>query len=243
MRAVYLDDGLVSYVNARGLKAGDLRIFDTFIESLLKRLFLGDWFDKSPMVGNTRWIDECMLCFPANAPRGLRKQVSTFEPASFADPRFLEANRWLVRELGGCGQITSWRGDILLLFPHSRAIESRFGGVGRLTRELIRFAGNSRSKGLEVFFKYHPNEDHSFMEGAEGFREIPRQIALEMLMAQCSFGTVVGQCSSALLSYQWLQPNCDVIAVSPEDFPERALFESVGIRQIRSYNDIFPADT
>jgi hypothetical protein len=200
----YLDDGLFSYV-------GDVHarpLARALVDTPLKRLAWGAWWQAVDVAGTSRWIARAHLALPELA---LDRDASRVRHAL---PREAFATRAMARlalaawhRFGGG---SAPRLDAIVALPHSDLLRRDALALAAIARALARLA----AAGRRVAVKHHPRERDAdpLGFGAGGARLLPAAIAFELLLPLLRHGGVVaGSASTALLAARWLRPDLAVV--------------------------------
>jgi hypothetical protein len=199
---VYLDDGLFTYVGDAHARPWARALIDT----PLKKLAWGRWWQGAAQAGTTRWITQAWLAWPALARDRDPARIRHALPRAWCvDRAMARLARDAAREFLGSGARPRQR--LLLALPHTRVLDD---AAPRL-RELVA-ALAARGSGCAV--KYHPREIEEDPAGlvARGATLLPAGIALELLAARLPRGaTLAGEASTALAAARWLRPDLRVL--------------------------------
>jgi len=240
VKAIYLEDGVNSYLpyhpSHRGLRA----MADPALEPLLKRLSYGDWYDCSGAVGCSRWIDTRRLTMPQLLQTTGGPEVEALAPEAYTSDtainylsllteRMLASNRSCQSDMQAILQ-AGFSADLLLVLPHSNDLLSEYGSAQAFYTQLKSLLESTSS----VWVKYHPNETMPILE--QRVQELPRSLPMEMLMSQCHFNRIVGDTSAALLSAKWLHPAAEIISVNAGKKANDPLFSLMGQAGIKLVN-------
>ncbi len=231
VHAIYLEDGVNSYLpfhpSHRGLRA----IADPVIEPLLKKIGYGSWYDRSGAVGCSRWVNERQLTFPALLQTQQGPDVVQLPAENYTTGAAAAHIAQLVESM--TREAVTFKGDLLLVLPHSNDLLAQYGdakGFQRAIKPLLDSAGETR-------VKYHPNENLAVLE--DWVAELPRRLPMEMLISQCVCRRIVGDTSAALLSAKWLQPDANVMSVRNSRPGPSRLFElmaQAGVQVIERFD-------
>ena len=199
---VYLDDGLFTYVGDAHSRPWARRLIDT----PLKKLAWGRWWQGAAQAGTTRWITQAWLAWPALARDRDPARIRHALPRAWCvDRAMARLARGAAREFLGSGARPRQR--LLLALPHTRVL----GDAAPRLRDLVA-ALAARGGGCAV--KYHPRETAADPAGlvACGATLLPAGIALELLAARMPRGaTLAGEASTALAAARWLRPDLRVL--------------------------------
>jgi hypothetical protein len=211
----YLDDGLFTYVgdaHARPFARG-------VIDTALKKLAYGGWWEHATQAGTTRWITQAWLAWPELArDRDPAREQHALERAWCTGRAWVRFARRAAREFGGGTRRPAHR--LLLALPHTRVLGDAAAVLRALPAALA-------ARGAACAMKYHPREEQADPLGLEaaGARVLPAGLALELLAARLPRGaTVAGEASTALAAARWLRPDLRVLdlGLSGHDFARRA---------------------
>ena len=223
---IYMDDGTGSYVN--GVYLNKLQtITDLTIDRALKKLFYGLWYDKSMLMGGSKWVDECWLTFPDLAPENLNKTIVPLKPATFRSKSFLSlAERYLpttkqASDSDGRDDIFSKKYDAFLILPYSKFVKTYFPS----SEVYVELANKYLEKFDNIAVKYHPREKDFYFKSSANITEFPPSIPAEVIFSFVSANCVVGDLSSALLSANWLLPESESILLCPEKLADHTLIQ------------------
>lgn len=201
---LYLDDGLFSYV-------GDVHarpLARALLDTPLKRLAWGGWWQPVDLAGTSRWIARAHLALPARAlDRDPARQRLALPRAPFADRAMARLALAAWRRFAG-GHAP--RLDAVVALPHSDLLRRDPAALDAIDTAVRHLAAGGR----QVAVKHHPREREPdpLGFGARGARLLPLAIAFELLLPLLRRGGVVaGSASTALLAARWLRPDLSVV--------------------------------
>ena len=237
VKGLYLDDGLYSYSGRKyhPIKDG--------INSILKKLSYGFWWQEPKTVGASSWIDEAWLFSPEQAVDLLQqKNCFKLQPEWFQTPEIVHLSQLVAQALQFDTSLLKGL-DVVILIPHPNNILKMTGYPERI-RKVVQLLSQ---QGKKVGVKYHPrtaSEDALNLreEGAETI--IPSQLAFEFCLPNFSSTCqVVGDVGTALLTTKWLRPDITTYAVLDEQDAFQKQFiplnNAVNIQVVHNIEDIF----
>ncbi len=240
----YLDDGLYSYSGRpyKSIKDG--------VNSLLKKISYGFWWQEPKTVGASDWIKRVWLFQPKYAMTILQaKNCETLEPKWFTSAQIKNFSKVVAStcqmhalELQMLGTV-----GVFLLIPHPNNIKKMSGYEGRI----FKFLDSLKQKGISVAVKYHPR---TVQEDPLGFIEkygallLPSSLAFEYVLPFLKQGAyIIGDVGTALLTAQWLRPDLNVFAVLAENDAFQASFKNIyaqlDLRVVAEFKDIHVSRT
>lgn len=231
--ALYLEDGVNSYLDAKVIRKKMRPFADVALEPLVKKLSYGGWYDRGKYVGCSKWVSNRLLTFPELLTDTTGSPITKLDPQVYKTPEFAAQIKQLVQD--STPEITSYKGDLLLLLPHSQDLLADYGDAQSFIEKLKPLLGKVES----VFVKYHPNEKNFVLEGLA--TPLPHKLPMEMLLSVSNFRYYVGDTSAALLNVKWLNPDSDVYSVDngkEASKPLFALMAKVGIEVASSYQSV-----
>ncbi|GGY52963.1 hypothetical protein GCM10011297_27220 [Bacterioplanes sanyensis] len=209
-KGVYMDEGTFTYV---GRKAS-ASFSDRIIDSGLKKLIYGRWWQSPPTIGGSAWIDEIFVAFPQLVhPLLQQKQAVPLQPLFEGNTvvqdfcqqllNFFAANTADVGEL-----------DCILTLPHESIIE-RLPGY---RDAMLRTVQTLQAAGLRTGIKYHPrNSNPDILNAAErdGFVLLPHRVPFEALLPLLPANPlIIGDVSSTLINSRWLRPDARLLSIA-----------------------------
>jgi len=209
----YLDDGLYSYAGR------PFHWFKDGVNSLIKKLTYGLWWQEPKTVGASDWIDTIWLFDQCKANLLLKKKhTEQIDPKWFKHRRVKEYSQHVFTHLGiedgfveALGEV-----DLLLLLPHPHNYSKISGFEDRLEqvkREVSR-------KSLRLAVKYHPRtqeRDRFCFEEDSSAMLVPSDLAFELLVSQLNLRTkLLGDVGTTLLTAKWLRPDIQSVALLSE---------------------------
>jgi hypothetical protein len=215
---IYLDDGLFSYV-------GDVHgrvLTRTLVDTPLKRLAWGSWWQGVAQAGCSRWIARAWLALPALAlDHDPGREHHELPRAAFGGRALLRLAIAAWRGFGG--ERPAPRLDAIFALPHSDLLRREPTAMAALRAIIDDF----RNQGAAVAVKHHPRELHADPLGlaAAGVGLLPAGIAFELLLPLVRRnGAALGEASTALLAARWLRPDLHVydLGLSNGEFARRA---------------------
>lgn len=231
--AVYLEDGINSYLRADVIRKKMRPLADRIFEPVLKKFSYGSWYDRGEFVGCSRWIAQRLLTFPELLSDDKGPQVGKLAPQDYQSSQFTKAMLTLLQH--SSVEVEEYHGDLLLLLPHSQDLLADQGSFQAFIQKLKPLLDRSGS----TYVKYHPNEEHFILN--ELATPLPHKLPAETLLGISRFKHYIGDTSAALLSVKWLNPQVNVVSVSNDKPSSKPLFDlmrKVGIKVVASYQDI-----
>ncbi len=196
-RGLYIDDGTYTYL---GRKTHWFK--DHLLDNLAKKLTYGNWWKQPETIGASDWISECIVAFPDSVVEQLKTKTLTQLPLNLARSEFQSlANLCLSDDPDTIAQLETL--NALALLPHNSVAQP--GNIAAIKQWLEQKQGNNA-------IKHHPRIKDKSIFGQLTAPEIPARIPMEvmlpMLRPDCS---IIGDCSTALLTAKWLRPSLDVV--------------------------------
>ena len=206
----YLDDGLYSYAGRpyHPIKDG--------INSLIKKLAYGFWWQEPKTIGASNWIQQAWLFQPEQAhPLLANKQLNILPAEWFQTPEIQALSKLVRTDLANQDlQAIS----LLLLLPHP-ADQAKMKDYASSIKNYLR---HITEQGAKVAVKYHPRQsldDEFQLAKMSNVTLIPKSLAFEYLLADLAPQTqIVGDISTVLLTAKWLRNDLSVTGVfDPND--------------------------
>lgn len=207
---LYLDDGLYSYVGR------PYHVVKDGINTIIKKLVYGFWWQEPKTVGASNWIDQAWLFAPQHAVGLLRsKKTTILQPNWFQDAVVMELSQLVAQQLNydvvGLHEL-----DVMMLIPHPNNIKKMPGYEKRIQK----IVATLHQQGKKVGVKYHPRtpvEDALQLKTHGATEIIPAQLAFEFCLPLFAKDClVVGDVGTALLTSKWLRPDLTVFAILDE---------------------------
>ncbi|WP_178863886.1 hypothetical protein [Thiomicrorhabdus cannonii] len=233
-KGIYLDDGLYSYAG----RASSL--YKDGLNSLLKKLAYGVWWEEPSTVGASSLIEEVWLFKPDQAVAALQEKVRVeLQSEWFKDARLAAFSLTVAEVLEVDIQHLSEL-DLLVMVPHPNNLAKMPGRA----EQIQAYVKAQRALGKRIGVKYHPrtaSEDslHLLDAGAETL--LPAQLAFEFALPVLKAGcAVVADVGTVLLTTKWLRPDLLSVAILDEQdgFQQRfaSLFRAMGIPVVNGYD-------
>jgi hypothetical protein len=221
---VYLDDGLFTYVGDAHARPFARMLLDT----PLKQLAWGRWWQGAAQAGTTRWITQSWLAWPALArDRDPARTRDALPRAWCVDRAMARLARAAAVEFMGGGARPRER--LVLALPHSRVLGEAAPRLRELVTALV-------ARGVGCAVKYHPREAAVDPAGVQscGATLLPAGLALELIAARLPRGaTLAGEASTALAAARWLRPDVRVLDLGYSDHAfarrSRAFLAGIGV--------------
>lgn len=207
----YLDDGLYSYAGRphHWLKDG--------VNSLIKKLLYGLWWQEPITVGASPWINQAWLFRPEQAVSGLRYKIKQrLESSWFFEEEVQNLSRVVTEqfELDGdrlCGI------DWVIIVPHpNNQLKMR-----DYAKRIRQFVTQLSAQNKKIAIKYHPRQDGSddlSLLNIDNVQLIPTALAFEFVLPLLPRGSkVIGDVGTALLTTKWLRNDVSIFAVLNEN--------------------------
>ncbi|HHS99282.1 MAG TPA: hypothetical protein ENK73_00340 [Thiomicrospira sp.] len=236
----YLDDGLYSYAGRPS------KWFKDWVNSALKKLSYGFWWQEPKTVGTSDWIKQAWLFSPERAVALIQnKPCHRILTEWFLTPRISEFVNLVLMEFGVSSQAGSQLSfiDVFILIPHPNNILKMDGYLERLER----FLEKASQLGKKVAVKYHPRSnsfDDFKLEKRYGVIILPNNLAFEFILPILDSNTIIlGDVSTVLMTAKWLRPDITSLAVLNEEdiFARRfkEIIDTLGISIIPSFDAVF----
>ena len=224
----YIDDGLFSYLGRRS------NIIDKYLDTLLKKLFYGFWWNYPPTVGASFLIDNAWLIFPEQAIEPLRaKKVTRPNELLFASENIQELLRILCEQLDIYLRVNLHSKVLLLLLPHSSAV----GDIRTMRNTLLQLA-HSKYADYKLCVKPHPRDDFDKWDFSEDVELISQSIPSELLLPFLPQDRIImGPISTSLLTAKWLLPMTPIYYINTplkgyQNISVDEFMNSLGIKQL-----------
>ncbi len=210
----YLDDGLYSYMGRayHPIKDG--------INSLVKKITYGFWWDEPKTVGASKWINKTWLFKPKNAVELLQQKHSIqldTEWFKSADIKNLSCCILSAFSLNGSLLATV---DYVLIITHPNNQKKLLN----YRQKMLSLVQRLRSKNMKIAIKYHPRQEGIDDLGLlidDDVHLIPSGVAFEFVLPLLkSNAFVVGEMSSTLVFIEMLRNDIVVIDISKENLIE-----------------------
>lgn len=232
----YLDDGLYTYAGH------PQNVIRDGINSMLKKIIYGFWWDEPKNIGMSKWINQAWLFQPEQAISSLRsRDCETLCPEWFIEASIKNLGEvlfslieWDVKKMGKL--------DVVILLPHPNDMAKMQGYTERMTN----FIAKCNQDGNKIGLKYHPRAvkvEGIAQDVLEGVTIIPAIMAFEFVLPFLKSGAlVVGDVCSAILTTNWLRPDLKVASVlSSDDLYQQTFIETMhrlNLPVYASYSDV-----
>ncbi len=226
----YIDDGLFSYLGRKNT------IVDKYLDTLLKKLFYGFWWNYPPTVGASSLIDNAWLIFPEQAIEPLQsKKLKRLNELFFASENIQELARILCERLDIYLRVNQHSKVLLLLLPHSSAVED----IRAMRNGLLQLACSKYSD-YKVCIKSHPRDDFDRWGFGDDVELISQAIPSELLLPFLPQDRIImGPISTSLLTAKWLLPMTSIYYINThlkgyQNISVDGFMNSLGIKQLES---------
>lgn len=207
-KGAFIDDGTGSYISFHN--NNQLRnLSDKYIDTPLKKIAYGKWYQRPSVFGASDWVDLCYLAHPELAPEALlgkeiielkREYYTSSDSRKYFECFSEVLDDVVFPELGKSG--------VLFVLPHSSMISSIYGSVENLKCKLLQLA--ARYSDSVVYFKYHPRELGDPVALIELGVPLTSSVPAELYCSLFNFDLIIGDVSTALMAAKWLTPEADV---------------------------------
>ena len=226
----YIDDGLFSYLGRKS------NVVDKYIDTLLKKLFYGFWWNYPPTVGASSLIDNAWLIFPEQAIEPLReKKVKQLNELFFCSENVQELARILCERLDIYLRVNQHTKVLLLLLPHSSVVDDV-----RTMRDALLQLAHSKYADYKVCVKSHPRDDFDKWGFGDDVELISQAIPSELLLPFLPQDRIImGPISTSLLTAKWLLPMTPIYYINThlkgyQNISVDGFMNSLGIKQLES---------
>ncbi|RUM92233.1 MAG: hypothetical protein DSZ27_03400 [Thiomicrospira sp.] len=236
----YLDDGLYSY------SGRPYKWFKDAVNSVLKKISYGFWWQEPKTVGASKWIKQAWLFSPDKAIRELqKKQMHAINSKWFEIPSIRLFSGQVLANFGlnEYEQNNLKFVDLFLLIPHPNNIKKMDGYEYRVNA----FLAQAKKSRLNVAIKYHPRskgkDDLNLSERYDA-HILPKDMAFEFILPLIdSNAIIVGDVSTVLLSVKWLRPDLEAVAVLVEhdEFAQnfKEILDGFGILILNNFTSVY----
>lgn len=210
-RGIYLDDGLYSYVG----RAPSL--FKDGLNSFLKKMAYGFWWEEPVTVGASSLIQEAWLFEPEQAVAALQeKQLVQLRPEWFKQESLTSLSLTLTDKLGIDFQ-SLIELDELVMVAHPNNLKKMPGRA----EQIQTYVKTLQAAGRLVGVKYHPrsqNDDFLMLKACGAKVILPNELAFEFVLPMLKEGCkVAADVGTVLLTTKWLRPDVAVVAILDEN--------------------------
>lgn len=233
----YLDDGLYSYAGR------PYKWYKDKINSLLKKLAYGFWWEEPTTVGASSWIDEAWLFESKKAVSEITrgKKVCSIEQEWFVAEQVKQFSSSVLKAFDFDAKLLS-EVDMLVFIPHPNNVLKMRGYEQNLKASISTLKAQKK----RIAVKYHPRveEEDFFSLRALGVEVIvPAKLASEFVLPalkrECY---VVGDVGTALLTVRWIRPELEVFSILSESDPFQnkfvGLMHAMGVHVVKSIGEV-----
>ena len=205
----YIDEGTFTYLG----RPPSLGISDMLIDSLIKKMVYGFWWENPKTIGGSNWIAKVYAAFP-KLIHPLLHDKSVIE----IDPKWVQAKEIQGLSLGmlSTQNISTEKLhdiDVLIALPHESIIEAN----KNYQKSLMILIDSLATTNKRIAIKYHPRDtaaDSLNLQENNACDLLPKQVNFEaLLLALNPKATIIGDFSSVLLNARWLSPGMSVYAI------------------------------
>jgi len=235
VRGSLIDDGVYSYIDQRS------KWFqDTGPERWMKKLVYGSWYERTPSIGGSPFIDRAFVAFPEFVNSYLRRlKVEGIDMELYRSPEIRTYSEMML-ESGNIDRQELPGYDLVLTLPH----ESLFNRFPNFQKNMRILVDSVRNGGKRVGIKYHPRqrEDDPLQLVSGDDQLIPRTVAFEILLPLLGKPLILGDVSTVLLTARWLRPDLPVVALQNERDPRQRkmarILTHLGVKVTRDLDEI-----
>lgn len=228
----YIDDGIFTYL---GRPDSAINIQDTVIDTCIKKLTYGFWWQTPPTIGGSNWIKNVYAAFPQLVhPLLSKKNVIELNAHWLQSDNLNKFSAQLLRAKNIEPEIIQ-SVDVLIALPH----ESIISQSNNYKESIIKLISQLKTQNKNIAVKYHPRDqvEDSLHLKEIGCTLIPSQVNFEaLLLIFPTNKTIIGDFSSVLLNARWLRPDLRVIAAleNEESLPSNmlSLYSSLQIEMV-----------
>jgi hypothetical protein len=208
VRAIYLDEGLFSYVGRKASQS----FADKWIDQSLKKLAYGHWWHTPPTIGASKYVDEAWLAYPELACAALQEKPRVQLPLQGASSESFHA---FIGCWAGLYDLPADLADVdYVLTITDQKNFSRFPDYSQSIRQLVE---QLVAQAKTVAIKYHPNANGRDLLNLAAVSEqvmvLPSAMPFEVLLPLLSRATLIAEFSSTLLTSRLLMPNMTVWSI------------------------------
>ena len=226
VRAVYVDEGMATYL---GHKSAD-RIQHRYIDPLIKKIVYGYWWKNPVTIGSSDWISEIVVAYPSLVHSSLRsKPASSIERKHFQRTEFRELCSLLLQQNYARQTAQSIpqyeKIGAMIVLTH----ESFYSDPKSHLHSLVECC-RTRFKDNEIAIKAHPRSSMSdaYQTTYPQLQHIPNQLGTEILVPMLPRDCVIiGDISSTLFTTRWLNPLLRLVAIELPSMPAAGLDQSL----------------
>ncbi len=235
VRGSLIDDGVYSYVDQRSKWYQD-----TAAERLMKKMVYGSWYERTPSIGASPFIDRAFVAFPEFVNRALRRVTVEGIDLELYRSAEIQTYSTMMLESGYIDRQMLPCFDLVLTLPHE-SLMHRFPGFKDSVRRIV---DNVRYGGKRVGIKYHPRQkdDDPLQLVSQQDQLIPRAVAFEILLPLLGRPLIIGDVSTVLLTARWMRPDLHVVALKNErDSRQRkmsGILAHLGVNVTRDFDEI-----
>jgi|GEM_PF-3461588 len=201
----YIEDGTGTYIQQKEHDLGKY-LSDRYIDTPLKKMAYGLWFEHPKSLGASHWIDKSYLTFPGIAPKEVRAiPFEQLESSQYKGKQALKILNQLSKYLGFMPD-NKTQNITLLALPHHSIIKDMYGSVGQFTIVITTLL----KKHENIYVKYHPRDLHDPFELKAYCTILPTAVPAELFFATLNISHVIGDISTAMMSAKWIEPSCTV---------------------------------
>ena len=209
LRAIYLDEGLYSYIGRKASTGFSERIID----QTLKRLVYGVWWQTPKTIGASNYIDEVWLAYPNQACSFLQAKHPIQLPVQGFDTVVFKQfiNCW-----GRLFDLPENLHDVdFILTITDEKNFAKFPSYINSIKELVIALA---TEDFKIAVKYHPNANQQDLLELGRLTDkvivLPSDLPFEVLLPLLSKATLIAEFSSTLLTSKLLNPKMRVCSIT-----------------------------
>lgn len=227
----FIDDGTGSYVTFQDLDNIKL-LGDKYIDTFLKKIMYGSWYERPERFGSSKWVDNCYLTHPEQSPHELKnKNQIKLNPKIYLSDLAIQYFSTIMALLSSVDSKPLVPKSTLILMPHSSLLMDLYGNKENFISLISKLEVDKK----HLYFKYHPRELGDPLELSSVGNLLKTYVPAELYFSISEFDCVIGDVSTALLSAKWLRPESQVnYFPNHSKFTKRVekLFLDIGIKAL-----------
>jgi len=227
IKCTYIDDGIMSYVVHK-------YSWESPIEIAIKKLYYGLWYNRSQIVGSSKFIDSSIVAFPKFVHKYLKNtKPIMLNSEYFKNDLFLSFLKIILKSFKQ--NINDF--DLILILPHQIELKKYWKFYNQLKKDLV----NSKNLFSRIGIKYHPFQkgDPLNFKDINNFSIINSDIAFECIVPYLKNNiTIIGDVSTAMIYAKLIKKNINVVLIKNKNDIRlnklRPLLDEIGVDEFDS---------
>ena len=204
IKCIYIDDGIMSYVIHK-------YSWESPLEILVKKLYYGFWYNRTRIVGSSKFINSSIVAFPKFVHHYLKKSNPILLKSEYFKKNiYLDFLKKILYSFKQNSNIHNLK--YILILPHQIELKKYWNFYNKLKDDLI----DNNESTHKIGIKYHPfqNGDPLNFKNDNNFTIINSDIAFECIVPFLKKETtIIGDVSTAMIYAKLIKKKLNVVLI------------------------------